>query len=90
MKIIQLRNELIRQGLDLGKYGSTEIFVHLISGYETLGKLDYSTKMNTDLTFLLKLKNAGRQTAEKWIQSDFKKLGLQSTFDVDRDFFNRY
>lgn len=90
MKIIQLRNELIRQGLDLGKYGNKEIFVHLVSGYETLGKLDYSTKMNTDLNFLLKLKNAGRQTADKWIQSDFTKLGLQSTFDVDRDFFNRY
>lgn len=90
MKIIQLRNELIRQGLDLGKYGSKEIFVHLISGYETLGKLDYSTKMNTDLTFLLKLKNAGRQTADRWIHGDFKNLGLQSTFDVERDFFNRY
>jgi len=90
MKIIQLRNELIRQGLDLGKYGSKEIFVHLISGYETLGKLNYSTKMSTDLNFLPKLKNAGRRTADKWLQSDFKKLGVQSTFDVERDFFNRY
>jgi NTE family protein len=90
MKIIQLRNELIRQGLDLGKYGSKEVFVHLISGYDTLGKLDYSTKMNTELNFLIKLKNAGRQTAEKWIANDFKNLGKQSTFDVNRDFFNKY
>ena len=44
MKIIELRNELIRSGLDLGKYGNKEIFVHSISGYDTLGKLDYSTK----------------------------------------------
>ena len=56
MRMIQIRNELIRSGLDLGKYGKEEIFVHLISGYETLGKLDYSTKMNTDINFLLKLK----------------------------------
>ena len=90
MKIIQLRNELIRSGLDLGKYGNKEVFVHLISGYDTLGKLDYSTKMSTDLNFLLKLKNAGRQTADRWIKGDFTKLGLQSTFDVERDFFNRY
>lgn len=90
MKIIQLRNELIRSGLDLGKYGKKEVFVHLISGYETLGKLDYSTKMNTNLDFLLKLKNAGRNTADAWISGDYKKLGKQSTFDVDRDFFNRY
>ena len=90
MKIIQLRNELIRSGLDLGRYGSKEVFVHLISGYDTLGKLDYSTKMSTDLDFLLKLKNAGRKTADAWVSGDYKKLGLQSTFDVERDFFNRY
>ena len=47
------------------------MFVHLISGYETLGKLDYSTKMTTNLDFLLKLKNAGRQTADEWIK-DFQ------------------
>ena len=90
MKIIQLRNELIREGLDLGKYGNKEVFVHLISGYDTLGKLDYSTKMDTNLSFLLQLKNAGRQTADRWISGDFNNLGKQSTFDVNRDFFNRY
>lgn len=90
MKIIQLRNELIRNGLDLGKYGNKEIFVHLISGYETLGKLDYSTKMKTDIDFLLSLKNAGRQTADRWIKDELGKLGKQSTFDVDKNFFNKY
>lgn len=90
MRIIQLRNELIRNGLDLGKYGNKEIFVHLISGYETLGKLDYSTKMRTDIDFLLTLKNAGRQTADRWIKDELGKLGKQSTFDVDKNFFNKY
>ena len=90
MRMIQIRNELIRSGLDLGKYGNEEIFVHLISGYETLGKLDYSTKMNTDINFLLKLKNAGRQVADKWIKDELKNVGKKSTFDVDKDFFNKY
>jgi NTE family protein len=90
MRMIQIRNELIRSGLDLGKYGREEIFVHLISGYETLGKLDYSTKMNTDLNFLLKLKNAGRQVADRWIKEELKNVGKKSTFDVDKDFFNKY
>ena len=90
MKMIELRNELIRNGLDLGKYGNKELFVHSISGYETLGKLDYSTKMNTNLSFLLKLKNAGRLTADKWITDEFKNLGKQSTFDVDKHFFNKF
>jgi NTE family protein len=90
MRMIQIRNELIRSGLDLGKYGKEEIFVHLISGYETLGKLDYSTKMNTDINFLLKLKNAGRQVADRWIKEELKNVGKKSTFDVDKDFFNKY
>jgi NTE family protein len=90
MRIIELRNELIREGMDLGKYGNKEIFVHSISGYDTLGKLDYSTKMNTNLGFLLKLKNAGRDAADKWIQEELKNVGKKSSFDVNLHFFNKF
>jgi NTE family protein len=90
MKMIELRNELIRSGLDLGKYGNKEIFVHSISGYDTLGKLDYSTKINTELCFLLKLKNAGRAAADKWIKEELHNVGKKSSFDVDKHFFNKY
>ena len=90
MRIIELRNELIREGIDLGKYGNKEIFVHSISGYETLGKLDYSTKMNTDLGFLLKLKNAGREAADRWIREELKNVGKKSSFDANLHFFNKF
>jgi NTE family protein len=90
MRMIEMRNELIRSGLDLGKYGNKEIFVHSISGYDTLGKLDYSTKMNTDLNFLLRLKNAGREAADKWIKEELKNVGKKSSFDVDKHFFNKF
>ena len=90
MKMIELRNELIRSGIDLGKYGNKEIFVHSISGYDTLGKLDYSTKMNTELYFLLKLKNAGREAADKWIKEELHNVGKKSSFDVDKHFFNKF
>ena len=90
MRIIELRNELIREGIDLGKYGNKEIFVHSISGYETLGKLNYSTKMNTDLCFLLKLKNAGREAADRWIKEELQNVGKKSSFDVDKHFFNKF
>jgi NTE family protein len=90
MKMIQMRNELIREGHDLGKYGNKEIFVHSISGYDTLGKLDYSTKMRTDLTFLLKLKRAGREAADKWIKEELINIGKKSSFDVNKHFFKKY
>jgi len=90
MRLIELRNELIRDGLDLGKYGNKEIFVHSISGYDTLGKLNYSTKMNTQLGFLLKLKNAGRAAADRWISDELKNVGKKSSFDVNLHFFNKF
>lgn len=89
IRMIEMRNELIKSGLDLGKYGNKEIFVHSISGYDTLGKLDYSSKMNTDLRFLLKLKNAGREAAERWIKEELKNIGKKSSFDANLHFFDK-
>ena len=89
IRMIEMRDELIRSGLDLGKYGNKEIFVHSISGYDTLGKLDYSSKMNTDLRFLLKLKNAGREAAERWIKEELKNIGKKSSFDANLHFFDK-
>lgn len=90
MKLIHYRNELIRNGI-LKTDGKTnrEIFVHTISGYEALSQLSYSSKMNTSWEFLVELKNKGRQIAEKWMQGDFKEVGLKSTFDVEEHFFGK-
>jgi hypothetical protein len=46
--------------------------------------------MDTDLNFLLKLKNAGRQVADRWIKEELKNVGKKSTFDVDKHFFNKF
>lgn len=90
MKLIHYRNELIRNGI-LKTDGKTnrEIFVHTISGYDALSQLSYSSKMNTSWEFLLELKNKGRQIADKWIQNDFKEVGVKSTFDVEEHFFDK-
>jgi NTE family protein len=91
MKLIHYRNELIRNGiLKTDDKKNREIFVHTISGYEALSQLSYSSKMNTSWDFLVGLKNKGRQIAEKWIQTDFKEVGLKSTFDVEEHFFDKY
>lgn len=90
MKTIQLRNELIRKGIDLGEYGNKEIFVHSISGYDSLGKLNYSTKFNTDYRFLKYLKIRGRRAADRWVREELKKVGKKSSFDVDKHFFNKF
>ncbi len=90
MKLIHYRNELIRNGvLKTDHKTNREIFVHTISGYEALSQLNYSSKMNTSWEFLLELKNKGRQIASNWLASDFKEVGLKSTFDVEEHFFEK-
>jgi NTE family protein len=91
MKLIHYRNELLRNGiLKVDNKSNREIFVHTISGYEALSQLSYSSKMNTSWDFLVELKNKGRQIADKWLKSEFKEVGLKSTFDVEEHFFGKY
>lgn len=91
MKLIHYRNELIRNGiLKMDDKMNREIFIHTISGYDALSQLSYSSKMNTSWEFLLELKNKGREIATKWLESDFKEVGVKSTFDVEEHFFDKY
>lgn len=90
MKLIHYRNMLIRNGiLKVDNKDNREIFVHTISGYDALSQLSYSSKMNTSWEFLQELKQKGRDTAENWIKTDFKEVGLKSTFDVEEHFFGK-
>ena len=90
MKLIHYRNELLRNGiLKTDDKQNREIFVHTISGYDALSQLSYSSKMNTSWAFLLDLKERGRQTASKWLESDYKQVGIKSTFDVEEHFFDK-
>jgi NTE family protein len=90
MKMIHYRNELIRNGiLKEDSHTNREIYVHTISGYEALSQLSQSSKMNTSWEFLMDLKEKGRKIADKWINTDFKEVGLKSTFDVEEHFFGK-
>jgi NTE family protein len=91
MKLIHYRNELLRNGiLKVDDKMNREIFVHTISGYEALSQLSYSSKMNTSWEFLVSLKEKGREIAEQWLKTDFKEVGLKSTFDVEEHFFTKF
>lgn len=91
MKLIHYRNELLRNGiLKVDDKVNREIFIHTISGYDVLGQLNYSSKMNTSWEFLLELKNKGREIASRWINNEFKQVGTQSTFDVEEHFFGKF
>ena len=90
MRLIHYRNELVRKGVQLdGELNPREIFVHSISAHEALGHLKYSSKMNTSWEFLLDLKQKGREYAEKWLENEYHLVGLKSSFDVEKHFFDK-
>ncbi len=91
MKFIHYRNELIRNGIIKpdGKF-NREIFIHVISGYNTLNKLGYSSKLNTSYQFLKKLKEEGRKVADEWLNNNYHKISSNSTFDIEEHFFEQY
>lgn len=90
MKLIHYRNELLKSGvLKVDNKANREIFVHTISGYDALSQMNYSSKMNTSWEFLVSLKEKGRQIASRWLDTDFKEVGLKSTFDVEEHFFDK-
>jgi NTE family protein len=91
MKLIHYRNELLRNGiLKVDDKTNREIYVHTISGYDALSQLSHSSKMNTSWEFLLQLKEKGREIASQWLETDFKQVGLKSTFDVEEHFFGKF
>jgi NTE family protein len=91
MKLIHYRNELLRNGiLKVDDKINREIYVHTISGYNALSQLSYSSKMNTSWEFLLELKAKGREIADNWLKSEFREVGIKSTFDVEEHFFGKF
>jgi NTE family protein len=89
MHMVHYRNELIRRGVYL-KEQNREIFVHCISGYNSLDHLSYSSKLNTSWEFLNHLKEEGRKTADAWLNNEYDLVGVKSTFDVEEHFLNKY
>ena len=55
--------------------------LHLISGNEELQQLDLSSKFNTELPFLQRLRALGVATAERWLEENFDLIGKMSTLD---------
>jgi NTE family protein len=55
--------------------------LHAISGTGVLRDLSLSSKFNMDWGFILRLRDLGREAAERWLRDDFDGVGVVSTFD---------
>jgi NTE family protein len=60
----------------------TRLKLHMISNEPFLANQDLSSKYNTDWDFLITLRDAGRACADEWINSNYDKIGKETTMDL--------
>jgi NTE family protein len=79
MRAVAFVNRLIDQGkMAAGK----QILVHAIEAGDVISGLPHSSKLNGDWDFLSYLHDIGRRHADDWLVSNFDRLGVGSSTDL--------
>lgn len=60
--------------------------IHSIRSDSEMSHYCDSSKVNTDWTFLSRLKEQGRNVAENWLSENFNKIGSESSVNINSDF----
>jgi NTE family protein len=58
------------------------ILLHTIDGEDIIGALSNSSKLNGDWDFIEHLYRIGRERADQWLASNFDRLGVETTIDL--------
>jgi NTE family protein len=81
---IELINKLCKDGLLKGaKYKEKRL--HLIRNDEFMEAIGATSKIVPSRDFLLALHDIGRKTAKQWIEENFNRIGVGSSFDVNTE-----
>jgi NTE family protein len=85
MRAIDFINQLIEAGRLEGTKFKT-IRMHRIDGGERMEQLASGTKLATDGMFLKFLFDMGRESAQKWLEKNFAKIGLSGSVKLGKDY----
>ncbi|MBV8473274.1 MAG: patatin-like phospholipase family protein [Hyphomicrobiales bacterium] len=72
------------EGGNLRENGYRRQRVHRIGGDGDLADFGAASKMDVRWTFLLELRDLGREAAKTWLARHFDEIGVRSTLDLDR------
>jgi NTE family protein len=80
MRVVAFVTKLIDDGKMVdGK----RMLIHMIDGEDVIGALSNSSKLNGDWDYLQHLHNIGRERADVWLMSNFDRLGVETTIDME-------
>jgi NTE family protein len=79
MRAVAFMNSLIDDGR---MPGGKKMLIHVIEAEDVMKELPMSSKMNGNWSFLLHLHAIGRKRADDWLTSNFDRLGIESSIDL--------
>lgn len=81
LKAIEFIQRLLKDNvIDKTKYRAMNI--HILESQKDLNPLGASSKLNTELSFLLYLKDVGRNAAKKWLKENYAMIGVSGSVDI--------
>jgi len=84
MRAVAFVTKLIDEGrLTDGK----RMLIHVIEAEDVIRQFPGSSRLNNDWEFLSHLYEIGRARAGKWLAANFKRLGVESTVDLEEKYF---
>jgi NTE family protein len=77
--------EFVTRLIDTGKLSRDEykrVLMHRIDGSGVLDDYTASSRLHADWSFFLKLRDAGRTTAQRWLKANYDAIGQRATLDL--------
>ena len=85
MRAIAFVTRLLKdEAIDDGRY--KRMLVHSIRDDIEMGRHGAETKINPEWSFLVRLRDAGRQAAERWLEASFERVGKETSVDLTADY----
>jgi NTE family protein len=81
MRAISFVTKLIEDG-KLKEGDAKHMLLHAIEADDVMRGLGVASKLNADWEFLMHLHAIGRERAEAWLETNFDKLGKESSVDI--------
>lgn len=65
-----------------------DVLMHAIRADTAMRDFGMATKLDTSWPLLTRLFEAGRKTAQSWVEENFDKIGRISSIDLEKDYLN--
>jgi NTE family protein len=81
MRAISFVTKLVEDG-KLKEGDAKHMMLHAIEADDVMRGLGVASKLNADWEFLMHLHDIGRERAEAWLETNFDKIGVESSVDI--------